>query len=85
MMESRPTRHQVARGSRADARDGDQAFLFKDVLELRLTYQIRLLTFMAEQTGGHLNIVIPRTSRISGDMQAFVRQHKALVRIERAD
>ena len=46
----RYTRHQVPRGAKADAERDGALFLLKNVSSLRLTYQIRLLTFLAKDT-----------------------------------
>jgi hypothetical protein len=57
--------------------------LAKNVSHLRLTYQIRLLTFRAGETKSQLVINVPRHCKLSTDLQAFVKQHGQLVRIER--
>ncbi len=54
-MELRYTRQQTARGSRPDATVGDTWYLLKNVSQLRLTYQIRLLTFGAMQSRARLD------------------------------
>lgn len=82
-MEYRYTSHQVARGSRPDAVSGSTAYLIKKVSQLRLTYQIRLLTFLAAERGSRLVIVMPKSSRLSPDLREFVNEHPALV-IERS-
>jgi hypothetical protein len=78
----RYTGHQVARGARPDAVDGDTWFLLKFVPRLRLTYQIRLLTFGAEQSGVRLVIRVPKGCRLSAPLRDFVRTHAA-VKIQR--
>lgn len=82
-IEYRYTPHQVPRGSRPDAVSGADAFLIKNVSLLRLTYQIRLLTFLAAERGSHLVIVVPKSGRLSPDLRDFVRANST-VRIERA-
>lgn len=85
-IEPRYTRHQVARSARPDATDGGAGWLLlKHVRSLRLTYQIRLLTFGASQAGARLTIRVPRACKLSGDLRAFLREHKSLVRLERVD
>lgn len=64
-MECRYTRHQVPRGARPDGDGGATWYLIKFVSELHLTYQIRLLTFGARQSGRRLTIVVPRPARLS--------------------
>jgi len=44
------------RGSRPDAVSGDTMYLIKNVSRLRLTYQVRLLTYSASQSSGCLVI-----------------------------
>jgi len=55
-MEYRYTKHQVARGTRPDADHNNRMLLIKACSELRLTYQIRLLTFQAESRGIKLEL-----------------------------
>jgi hypothetical protein len=77
------TRHQTARGSRPDAVTSRLWLLAKNVSHLRLTYQIRLLTFRAGETQSLLVIKVPTRCKLSTDLQAFVKQHRRIVRIER--
>lgn len=83
MIDYRYTRHQVARGSRPDAVSGSKAYLIKNVSELRLTYQIRLLTFLAAERRSRLVIRIPKSAQLSRDLRAFVKEHSAVLKIER--
>jgi hypothetical protein len=76
------TRHQVARGSRPDSKSGDTWYLFKHVDALRLTYQIRLLTFAAQQSGCRLVVRTPVGSKVSMSLQEFVRSNKSTIRID---
>jgi hypothetical protein len=85
LVQFRYTHHQVARGSRPDGQDRETAHLVKNVLELRLTYQVRLLTFLAQGSGKRLLISIPRSARISRDMRAFLEENKATVKVRRFD
>lgn len=48
------------------------AYLIKKVSLLRLTYQIRLLAYAANEEGCRLTVVIPTGSNVSPDLQAFV-------------
>jgi hypothetical protein len=84
-MEYRYTRHQVARGSRPDAVSGAKAYLFKNVSELRLTYQIRLLTFLAAERGSRLVVRVPKSTRLSRDLRGFVTENSAVLKVERVD
>jgi hypothetical protein len=49
MAQYRYTGHQVARGSRPDAVSGNTWYLMKGTSLVRLTYQVRLLTFLATE------------------------------------
>jgi hypothetical protein len=83
-IELRYTRQQLARAARPDATDGGAGWMvLKRVSSLRLTYQIRLLTFQAVESGARLTIRVPQGCRISGDLRAFMREHKASLRVQR--
>ncbi len=82
-VEYRYTKHQVARGSRADAERNDAFFLIKNVTSLRLTYQIQLLTFRAKDTGLKLVIRIPSVCKIHPTLRAFQKEHPKTIRIEK--
>ena len=83
MMEYRYTGHQAARGSRPDAVSGNTWYLIKATSLLRLTYQIRLLTFMAAERGARLVIRVPRSSRVSADLRAFVKVNSRVLKVEK--
>lgn len=85
MNDFRYTVHQVARGSRPDATVGTRWYLVKKVRLLRLTYQIRLLTFLARERDASLVIRVPRLARLSRDLQQFTKDHRSIVRVEKAD
>lgn len=82
-MDFRYTRHQVPRGARADAESGDKMFLIKNVTNLRLTYQIRLLTFRAQESHMSLIIKIPKASEIDPSLSDFLNEFPNLIRVER--
>ena len=76
---------QKPRGARADAiRDGT-AYLFKAVSTLQLTYQIRLLTFFAVESGQQLVISVPSHCEILPPLKAHVCKYSKNLSIERAD
>lgn len=81
----RYTSHQVARGSRPDAVTPGTWHLVKNVGPLRLTYQIRLLTFGALRSKVRLEIHVPRTCRPSEDLRRFLKENERVVRIQRPD
>lgn len=84
-MKFRVTRHQVARGSRPDGVGDASWYLIKAVSRLRLTYQIRLLTFGAGRSGARLVIVVPRSCQISQPLRRFLKEHKKFVELTRRD
>ena len=83
-MEYRQTRHQVARGSRPDGEKGDKVFLIKNVSEMRATYQVRLLAFLASQRGMKLVIDLPRTCKIHNTLKDLIAQTGKAIQISRA-
>ncbi len=82
-IEFRYTKHQVARGTRADAERNDAFFLFKNVSTLRLTYQIRLLASRSLQSGRKLVIRVPSSCKLHFSLREFQKEHSKLLRIER--
>lgn len=76
------TRHQTARGARPDAVSGSTAYLFKNVTRLRLTYQIRLLTFLAKGRGDRLIIRVPRGAQLSRDLRELVASEAPALKVE---
>lgn len=85
VVDFRYTSGQTARGSRPDAVSGTKVYLLKIASYLRLTYQIRLLTFLASEHGNKLVIRLPAQARMSPDLRAFVKKNARFVRIERTD
>ena len=78
-MELRYTPHQVPRGSRPDAVNSGRWYLIKYVPLMRLTYQVRLLAYMAQQNSARLVVVLPPGARVSKDMRAFVRESPVII------
>jgi hypothetical protein len=77
------TKHQVARSTRADAETNDAFYLLKNVSLLRLTYQIRLLTFRAFSSRRKLVLRIPARCRLHSTLKDFQKEQSKIVRIER--
>jgi hypothetical protein len=77
------TRHQTPRGSVPDADNAKGLYLLKNVSEMRLTYQIKLLAYMAHTTGKKLHIRLPSTANVHPKLLDYVREHGGLIRIER--
>ena len=82
-MDFRYTRHQVPRGARADAESGKRLYLIKSVPNLRLTYQIRLLTFRAMESQMTLIIKVPKGCEVHPSLRDYLKEFSKLVRIER--
>jgi hypothetical protein len=82
-MEFKLTKHQVARGSRPDADIFDKFYLIKTASELRATYQIRLLIYMAVEQGKKLIIKLRKDCKIHESLRELVKQYSKSVRIER--
>jgi hypothetical protein len=84
-LQLRYTRHQVARGTRPDAESGEVLYLIKFASSLRLTYQIRLLTYFARESRRKLVLRIRRTCEVDADLDRFAKEHSQIVKIERFD
>ena len=82
-IEFKYTKHQTARGARPDADINDRLYLIKNVIELRLTYQIKLLTYQAQLRRKKLVVQLPKHSRVHSTLREFVRSHNKIVQIER--
>jgi len=59
--------------------------LIKVVPRLRLTYQIRLLTYGAHESGVRLIIEVPKKCVLSAPLRAFIKENKSVVKVERAN
>lgn len=77
------TKHQTPRGSMPDADNGKALFLIKMVSEMRLTYQVKLLTYMAHSKGKKLHIRLPVAAKIHPTLRDYVRELGGLIKIER--
>ena len=82
-MEFSYTKHQTPRGAKADAEVGDKVYLIKSALQLRLTYQIKMLTYMAQTGGKKLIIRLPKEAKVHESLKDFVRSGAGLIKIER--
>ena len=79
----RYTKHQVARGTRPDVERMGILYLIKNCSLLRLTYQIRLLTYLATSRGRKLVINVPTKCVIHPTLRAFQKEHSKVIRIEK--
>ncbi len=82
-MEYKFTKHQIPRGSLPDAESHDKIFLFKNVSLLHATYQIRILTYLAQQKKKSLVIRVPEHFKPFSTLKAFLNEHKGLIKIEK--
>ena len=77
------TKHQTPRGARADAEIGDKVYLIKNASELRLTYQIKMLAYMAQTRGQKLIIRLPKAAKVHESLRMFMHSVNGLIKIER--
>jgi len=62
------------RGFLPDAVKQDSVFLFKVCSQLRLTHEIRLAAFMAQQSGKRLRLIIRGSTSVTAGLHAFAAQ-----------
>jgi hypothetical protein len=77
------TKHQTPRGARPDAEVGDKVYLIKNTLQLRLTYQIRMIAYMAQTKKKKFIIRLPKDAKIHPSLKEFVSSMAGLIKIER--
>ena len=82
-IEFRYTKHQTARGARPDNEVEDKLYLIKNVSEMRLTYQIRILADLARRRGQRLVVRLPRQARVHPSLRDFLSLHKETIKTER--
>jgi len=75
---------QRARGILPDALKDDAVILIKACPELRLTYELRLATFMAQQSGRRLLVATTVDCTASPALQAFAREHGMVIQRHRS-
>ena len=78
------TKYQTPRGAKPDAEVGDKLYLIKNVSMMRLTYQVKLLTYLARRDEKKLIVQLPRHSKVSASLRDFVHNFRDVVRIERS-
>jgi hypothetical protein len=84
-MKFKQTRHQVPRGTRADAEKGETLYLLKKVPTLHATYQVRLLAFRAQKEGKRLVIRAPKVFEPAPSLKRLMVENPHLIRIERGE
>lgn len=77
------TKHQTPRGSMPDVENGAALYLLKNVSKMRLTYQVKLLVYMAHPKGKRLYIRLPSTAKVHHTLRDYVHERGGLVKIER--
>ncbi|WP_454703480.1 hypothetical protein [Achromobacter pestifer] len=77
------TAHQTPRGAKPDGQFGNKIYLIKNVSKMRLTYQIKVLSYMAESQGKILIIQLPKQAAVHKSLKDFVRELARFVKIER--
>lgn len=69
------------RGARPDAVDGSWVYLIKNVRIMRATYQVRLLAYMAAQSGRNLWIDLPADCVIHESLAQFIQRNPGLIHV----
>lgn len=82
-MDFKYTKHQVARGALPDVELHDKIILIKRCSELRLTYQIRLLAYLAQQKHKKLVIELPKGAKVHKSLNGFRNQMAKIIEIVR--
>lgn len=83
-MNFRQTRHQTARGARADAEDDRRLYLLKKVSALHATYQVRLLAYRAQREGKQLVIRVPHGFKARPSLEALMVENPGLIYVEKS-
>jgi len=82
-MEFKYTKHQVPRGTRPDDEIHDKVILIKSATELRATYQVRMLAYMASTRNKKLVIKLPKGAKLHGSLKLLRKNTEGLIKIER--
>jgi hypothetical protein len=72
-MDHSPATLQFLRGSQADAETFDSLYLFKNVLCLRATYQIRLMALNAAGAGKKLVLKVPHECNFDDSLRGLIQ------------
>ncbi len=72
----------IPRGARADAENAREILLAKKVSTLRATYQVRLLTYLAQRRGKRLVLLVPRGFSPEPSLRALITKTGAVIGIE---
>lgn len=63
-----------------DAVNNGAVYLIKACSQLRLTYEVRLAAFMAQQSGRHLEVVMTSDYQTAPALTAFAEKHGLTIR-----
>ncbi|TPQ52700.1 hypothetical protein C2U72_01825 [Prosthecomicrobium hirschii] len=75
----------IARGAMPDRETQTELILIKLVSFLRLTYQIRLLTYRAAKEKKNLILVIPTACTMSGPLIEHIIKHRKIFKLVRKE
>lgn len=67
-----------------DAEVGNKLYLIKNVGQMQLTYQIKMLAYLARNQGKKVVVQLPKQAVVHPSLREFVRNSGGLVKIERA-
>lgn len=73
-METKYTKHQVARCAKPDGEKFNVMYLIKNVQRLRATYQIRLLAFRAVQEKRKLVLRVPASCEFDTSLEDLIER-----------
>ena len=82
-MEFKYTIHQVPRTSMADAIVNNKFYLIKNCLELKATYQIKMLLFIAQNKKSKLILKIKKECVLSAELKELAKNNKLSFKIEK--
>lgn len=82
-MEFKYTKHQTVRGTRPDDESFDKIFLIKNLSELRATYQVRMLAYMAFKKGKKLVIQLPKGAKLHSSLKELKKNSPSVIKVER--
>lgn len=82
-MELRHTRKGKLRGARPDAEKGGKIYLVKATMHLHLTYQIKLLAFMAKEKRKKLVVLLKEDATVHETLETFVRDMRGVVIVQK--
>jgi hypothetical protein len=73
-METKYTKHQVARSAKPDGKEFNVMYLIKNVPRLRATYQIRMLAFRAVNKKIKLVLRVPASCEFDSSLRDLIER-----------